>query len=232
MSFVSTAAAAAATTITLPKRILCLHGWRTSGAILRFQTRDLPSDGLSVEYVTMDAPHPASGPPYPIVAQLFPGPYFEWWDHELSTHEYRGWSETMEAVRTHCRSHGPFHGVLGFSQGASLAAYLAAQRVSDPDDAIMPDLEFCMLFAGFVPRDPSLAAMLDSIGGGGGGIDMPCVVVYGKKDKLAAKQEILAGKFKSPIVTRFNGDHELPNRHNGADTLECVRRFLAERTRK
>ena len=67
-------------------RVLCLHGWRTSGQILRQQMEDISvalssviGGALDMHY--LDAPHTASGPPSPDVAAVWPDePYFEWWD--------------------------------------------------------------------------------------------------------------------------------------------------------
>ena len=67
-----------------PMRVLCLHGWRTSGAILREQMTELAAalteaaaGELELHYP--DAPHKAAGPPQDAVAAFWPGqPYYEW----------------------------------------------------------------------------------------------------------------------------------------------------------
>jgi len=59
--------------------------------------------------------------------------------------------------------HGPFQGVVGFSQGACLAGILCAQRVREPETAAMPDLTFGLLFAGFLPRDGHYSALFDGL---------------------------------------------------------------------
>ena len=57
-----------------PPRILCLHGIRTSGAILRFQLQGL-SKALKGKFVLVcpDAPNPAAGPPDAKVKQASVG---------------------------------------------------------------------------------------------------------------------------------------------------------------
>ena len=64
------------------RRVLFLHGWRTSADIMKIQCRDLLPRPLPlhIEPHFVDANRAAGGPPQAIVAQVFEGPYFEWWD--------------------------------------------------------------------------------------------------------------------------------------------------------
>ena len=67
----------------LKLRILCLHSFRTSAAILRDQLEmaQWPSSlGDLCEFTFMDSPHPASGDIPPDVASFFEPPYKEWWN--------------------------------------------------------------------------------------------------------------------------------------------------------
>jgi Serine hydrolase (FSH1) len=70
----------------------------------------------------MDAPHAAKGDVQADVAAFFDPPYFEWWNAEGTTKEgqkvttYSGWEASLEAIKKHMTTLGPFSGVLGFSQ--------------------------------------------------------------------------------------------------------------------
>tara|TARA_B110000090_G_scaffold140063_1_gene153973 strand:+ start:68 stop:466 length:399 start_codon:yes stop_codon:yes gene_type:complete len=66
-----------------PVRVLCLHGWRTSGEIMARQMKKLVQtinmEGDDVEFLFPDAPFEAKGAPQELVEVFFPGlPYFEW----------------------------------------------------------------------------------------------------------------------------------------------------------
>lgn len=68
------------TTSNIPKKykILCLHGKRTSAAIMKMQTAAFRGH-IRMEYVFIDAPFPASGPPDEGIALFYPkNPYYEW----------------------------------------------------------------------------------------------------------------------------------------------------------
>ena len=125
-------------------RVLCLHSFRTSGEILREQVRLAGWEetlGDLVEFHVMDAPHPASGPVPPDVLAFFPDvPYREWWNATeradpdgsgRKTMTYVGLEESLERVKREFDERGPFDGVLGFSQGATLTTILAAKGVAD-----------------------------------------------------------------------------------------------------
>ena len=77
----------------------------------------------------VDAPNPASGPIPDDVAPHFSGPYYEWWnakkDPESGIWIYENAEITLSFLRDFVRLHGPFDGLMGFSQGAATAALLA-----------------------------------------------------------------------------------------------------------
>lgn len=76
----------------------------------------------------VNAPNPASGPIPKDVAPFFPGPYFEWWNAERDpTHNiwyYENSDVTLSFLNDFIKLHGPFDGLMGFSQGAGTAALL------------------------------------------------------------------------------------------------------------
>lgn len=58
-------------------RVLCLHGYRTSGEIMSTQLKKWPAQILDrLDLVFPDAPHPAEGRSE--VESIFPPPYYEW----------------------------------------------------------------------------------------------------------------------------------------------------------
>jgi len=68
------------TTNGSPKKykILCLHGKRTSANIMKMQTAAFRGH-IKMEYIFIDAPFVAVGPPDEGVALFYPDkPYYEW----------------------------------------------------------------------------------------------------------------------------------------------------------
>jgi len=51
---------------------------------------------------------------------------YAWWRRDDATGEYRGFNECFTFLSKYLDEHGPFDGVIGFSQGAALAAILAS----------------------------------------------------------------------------------------------------------
>ena len=92
-----------------------------------------------------DAPHTASGPPQDVVQATWPGvPYFEWWD-KVEDGSYSGANATLAFLSDIDRTHGPFEGVVGFSQGGALAALCCAGGLTSP----LPSLRFALIISGF-----------------------------------------------------------------------------------
>lgn len=66
----------------------------------------------------MDAPHEC--PPAPGIATIYPPPYLAW----HSEYEPRNIRAAHNFLRSIIEEDGPYDGVIGFSQGAALAASL------------------------------------------------------------------------------------------------------------
>ena len=117
-------------------RVLCLHSFRTSAAILRDQL-DMAqwpqSLGDLCDFTCMDAPHSASGAVPQDVASFFEPPYMEWWNAtEVNGRlEYVGLEQSLASIDAFVDEHGPFDGVLGFSQGATLTGLMVASGVAE-----------------------------------------------------------------------------------------------------
>ena len=120
-------------------RVLALHSFRTSGEILKAQMeiagwhkQDVLGD--MCEFVCAPDGLPATGPIPEDVAMFFPEPtyaYHEWWNATKveGSMEYVGLEESLERVRAAWEDSGPFDGVMGFSQGATMTTLLAAKGV-------------------------------------------------------------------------------------------------------
>ncbi|MEY9930488.1 pimeloyl-ACP methyl ester carboxylesterase [Catenulispora sp. GP43] len=186
-------------------RILCLHGYHGSGAILRDQmaslTAALPAD---VEFVYVDAPSLATGD-------------FGWW-HE----GFDGWERTRDwAIELVCAGPG-FDGVFGFSQGAALAGLLTAVQESG---GAPPEFHFrfAILVGGFTSDLPKHAALLRHE------LTTPSAHVIGRSDVIVPRRDSLrlADRFADPLVVEHSGGHIVPGHDAVAGPIAA---FLEART--
>jgi hypothetical protein len=181
-------------------RILGLHGYHGSGAVLRRQLDPLAErlDDIA-EFVTPDAPSFAAGD-------------FGWWHGTFpgTRRPFSGWPLTEAWLKT--LSFTEFDGVLGFSQGAALAGLLAGLR---------DDLGFAVLAGGFVSPEPGHRSLYRSLSGS----RVPSLHLIGDIDSIVDPMEStrLAELFTDPIVARHPGGHVIPS---GPIAVDEVRRFL------
>ena len=109
-------------------RVLCLHGFKTSSAVLRQQMAPVGAllGKLGYELLVPDAPHQTAGGGAQFAEGLDVDDSYGWWTyekHEEDSHDARpvGLNASLEFVR----GLGPVVGVLGFSQGGAMAAQVA-----------------------------------------------------------------------------------------------------------
>lgn len=111
-------------------RVLCLHGMGTDSTVLRAQISNFVSLLASnFTFTFLDAPNFCDAAPG--VADFYSGPYRCWFN--TPTGEKVG--KAIEQARQAIEEAGPFDVVMGFSQGAALAAsMLLHQQIEHPDE--------------------------------------------------------------------------------------------------
>jgi hypothetical protein len=171
-------------------RILCLHGYHGSGAVLRRQmaalTAAMPAD---VEFVYVDAPSLAEGD-------------FGWWHAGAG-----GWDRTREWATRLFRSTGGCDGVFGFSQGAALTGLLVGlqqARTGHVNHDIQ--FEFAVMVGGFKSDAAEPDDLFDRP------LSVPSIHVIGRTDMVVAPKEsrLLADAFIDPLVLEHAGGHIVP----------------------
>ncbi|KAF8055937.1 dfr1 [Scenedesmus sp. PABB004] len=125
--------------------------------------------------------------------------------------KYSRWDETYAALCAALREQRP-DGLLGFSQGATAAAlFLAALRTAQRDgrDLDVPLPKFCIAVAGFLPRDPDYAKLLEDAA-----TDVPTLFVMGTADRLIppARSHALMDTFDQACADLYEhpGAHMVP----------------------
>jgi hypothetical protein len=171
-------------------RILCLHGYHGSAAVLRRQmaalTAAMPAD---VEFVYVDAPSLAEGD-------------FGWWHAGAG-----GWERTRAWATRVFRSSGGFDGVFGFSQGAALTGLLAGlqqARAGDPNHDIR--FQFAVMVGGFKSDAAEPDGLFDRP------LTIPSIHVIGRSDMVvpASESRLLADAFIDPLVLEHAAGHVVP----------------------
>ncbi|XP_038884223.1 dihydrofolate reductase-like isoform X2 [Benincasa hispida] len=138
-------------------KILCLHGFRTSGAILKKQIEKWPAFVLhQFHFHFIDAPFPSKGKSD--VQGIYDPPYFEWFQFSKDTTGYENFESCLEFIENHMLNHGPFDGLLGFSQGAALTAALPGLQAKGVALRKVPKIKFVIIISGSKLGSPSLAA--------------------------------------------------------------------------
>ncbi|HET7543040.1 MAG TPA: hypothetical protein VFK05_24370 [Polyangiaceae bacterium] len=204
--------------------LIALHGYTMNGARLRALGEELFR--VLEQHVTLvfpDAPHvcsPAAAQAAFLAWGLAPTepPHLRWWRAKDDGRVYEGWKEACECVRGLIPEQAPV-GILGFSQGAMLAASLAALSARGR----FPTLRCAVLIAGGVPRAEDLSALFTEP------IAVPSLHVWGERDKLAdTSAPQLAERFQEAQreTVTWPGSHSIPQSGQAASTIV---RFVQER---
>lgn len=196
------------------------------GASLRRLFGELePRLSALVELSFPDAPHAASPASVDTLMARFGGlrpapPHRQWWNASEDGLTYQGWEATRDHLRREVERH-PRVGLLGFSQGAGVAAAIAA--LSCRGD--FPPLAFVISIAGFTPRSSALAPLFQPP------LELPSLHIWGEQDPFAKHGPGLAGCFapKERRVVTWSGSHSIPTQGDAADALsEFVAKYGAE----
>jgi predicted esterase len=186
------------------RRVLCLHGYHGSGAILRDQMASLVvALAPDIEFVYVNAPSLATGD-------------FGWW-HE----GFDGWERTRDWVVDLVCAAPRFDGVFGFSQGAALAGLLTAVQESG---GVPPQFQFdfAVMVGGFTSDLPKHAHLFRHK------LTTASVHVIGCRDVIVPRKDSLrlADRFADPLILEHPGGHIVPG---NAAIAEPIAAFIAGR---
>ncbi|XP_021624915.1 esterase C25G4.2 isoform X2 [Manihot esculenta] len=136
---------------------------------------------------------------------IFPPPYFEWFQYNEEFTEYTNLEECISYLCEYITSNGPFDGLLGFSQGATLSALLIGYQIQKKVLKEHPPMKLLVSISGTKFRDPTICevAYKDII-------KVKSVHFIGAKDWLRLPSEELATAFDNPLIIRHPQGHTVP----------------------
>lgn len=190
-------------------RVLCLHGFRTSGEILKKLAGRLPQSVLQkLDLFFLDAPFPAQGKSD--VEGIYDPPYYEWFQANKDFTEYTNFEECLAYVEDYMLKHGPFDGVLGFSMGAMLAALMPWMQEQGVALTKVPKVKFLIIisgakFGGSKYGAPKLAANAFV-----SPIKCPSLHFLGEADFQKPEGIALLDSFVDPVVIHHTKGHTIP----------------------
>lgn len=233
-------------------KVLMLHGYTQSGPLFNAKTKALEKilrkafPGIALTYPTG---------PMKLVASDVPGfdtsqvedegdevEAYGWWrrSNTADPPEYVGLEEGLKVVADTMNSQGPFDGVMGFSQGAAMAAMVSSLLEGESRKEAFktvqsksklgiaypssfakldhPPLKFCVSYSGFIAPGERYAAFYEP------SIRTPMCHFVGSLDTVVeeARTNLLvdaAGGSDKTTVVIHPGGHFVPNNRQYLDTV-------------
>lgn len=208
-------------------KVLCLHGYRQNSKIFRERSggfRKLFKKYIDFTFVA--APHEI--PEDVNLTRPEEEREMGWWFSKPNSYNAMdrtdictGYQESLQVIKEKLLSNGPFDGIMGFSQGASLVSLLCILR-SNPTEGI--GFQFAILIAGFKSLVSPHAPLYDTR------IDCPSFHTIGATDGVIptqASEELLA-IFVNGVGYRHDGGHYVPSSpHLRTAMLEFLVPFMS-----
>ncbi|MCO5574044.1 hypothetical protein L7F22_027822 [Adiantum nelumboides] len=198
-------------------RVLCLHGSHTNAAIFEKQIHRWDSSILQLLNLNfLDGPYATSGKSE--VEAIFPGLYFEWFQFNKDYSEFINLEECKDFLSKYMQEHGPFDGLMGFSQGGVQAAAFAGLQQKGMVLQGHPPLRFIILVSGIgLNNKQAMHECYSEI------VLCPSAHIIGDKDCLRKINEKLMQKFKNPLIIRHQEKHTVPRL--GEEQTKLLRDF-------
>ncbi|XP_048374414.1 esterase OVCA2 [Sphaerodactylus townsendi] len=195
-------------------RLLCLHGYRQDAKSFRARSGALRKALRGrAELLIIDAPHVVvARPEEASLLDTLDSSGRGWWFSSPQEGTFnafeeasscKGLEESLEAVAEAFAEHSPIDGLLGFSQGAALAAIICTlKQGGDPRF----QFDFAVLIAGFKSR------ALDHCSFYQAPIQVPSLHVLGETDRVIPFEmsQELASLFSTPLFLTHLGGHFIP----------------------
>lgn len=209
-------------------KILCLHGYRQNEYIFREKTGAIRKLLKSkADFVFVSAPHVI-----PEADNLKRSPELcerGWWFSKTDksynaldeTDISIGYEESISFMLQVLEHDGPFDGILGFSQGASLLSLLVHLQLTQPKLFESKMFKFAIFVSGFTSLITSHRSCYDMP------LDLPSFHIMGSGDQVIppVSSEVLAQQFPLATIYKHTGGHYVPANPELRDKL---RTFLSQ----
>ncbi|XP_065053287.1 esterase OVCA2-like [Rhopilema esculentum] len=194
-------------------RILVIHGYRQSSS-LSYEKTGAFRKGLKklIELVYITAPHKVPDQLQKEDENSEKREEYGWWfssEDPLSFSSLQtsdvdcGHDESIKLIEDTFKEKGPFDGILGFSQGATVVSHICALS-EEPDSPFK--FRFAILCAGFKSKSSKHERFYQKQ------INCPSLHIFGDTDKVIAKErsEELSHLYNNRTVLSHAGGHFLP----------------------
>ncbi|CAA0396351.1 unnamed protein product [Arabidopsis thaliana] len=199
-------------------RFLCLHGFRTSGEIMKIQLHKWPKSVIDrLDLVFLDAPFPCQGKSD--VEGIFDPPYYEWFQFNKEFTEYTNFEKCLEYLEDRMIKLGPFDGLIGFSQGAILSGGLPGLQAKGIALQKVPKIKFVIIIGGAKLKSAKLAENAYS-----SSLETLSLHFLGETDFLKPYGTQLIESYKNPVVVHHPKGHTVPRLDE--KSLEKVTAFI------
>ncbi|KAG7546339.1 Serine hydrolase FSH [Arabidopsis suecica] len=199
-------------------RFLCLHGFRTSGEIMKIQLHKWPKSVIDrLDLVFLDAPFPCQGKSD--VEGIFDPPYYEWFQFNKEFTEYTNFEKCLEYLEDRMIKLGPFDGLIGFSQGAILSGGLPGLQAKGIALQKVPKIKFVIIIGGAKLKSAKLAENAYS-----SSLETLSLHFLGETDFLKPYGTQLIESYKNPVVVHHPKGHTVPRLDE--KSLEIVTAFI------
>lgn len=197
-------------------RLLGLHGFRTSGDILQRQLSKWdPSLHDLIDVDCIDAPLPSVGKSD--VEGIFEGPYYEWFRFNKDFTEFYYMDEMFSYITDYMKLHGPYDGLIGFSQGAIISGCIAGLQEKGLALQDVPPIRLVVLVAPAQLRAPHLKIVYEEPT-----IKCPTLAFLGDKDWLRSAGLDALKSFANCTIINHRHGHTVP-RLDEAETATAAR---------
>ncbi|XP_042905252.1 esterase OVCA2 [Parasteatoda tepidariorum] len=192
-------------------RILCLHGYRQDADIFRSKMGGFRKSIKNIaELVFISAPHVV--PESENVADSPSTRGCSWWFCEetktfhskVECRFAKGFEDSIAVIKSTFDTQGPFDGILGFSQGASLVSLICGLK---ENKEFTHEFHFAVIVAGFRSVCQSHAYLYKKL------LKMPSLHIIGESDTCIPKElnEGLMITFLEPSAIYHEGGHFIPS---------------------
>ncbi|MCP3140484.1 DUF924 family protein [Pyxidicoccus xibeiensis] len=209
-------------------KLLALHGFRQNGEVFRARVRKLRhalEDLADFTFVTSPHVYSPQGETRAATLAAFGAvPEYPtqrvWWMSSEDNSEYEGFDASVAFLENVFREQGPFDGVVGFAQGGTLAAVLAAMQ---PHPTL--SFRFAICISAFPSRARAHERYVQPRS-----IQVPALHVLGLRDILVTPDRSLqlfeAFDPSAATLVQHPGGHFVPGAWPFADMRAFVERFV------